>query len=86
VEKMLVTIKVPAMFKKLFNNMDEVQARGETIGQIMSDLEEKFPGVEERMNTVIILLDGRDVKSLQGLETPVNSGNEIRIIPLLAGG
>ena len=83
---MLVTIKIPAMLKKLFNSLDEVQAGGETIGQIMSDLEARFPGVAERMNTVIILVDGQDIKTLQGLETPVNSGNEIRIIPLLAGG
>ena len=83
---MSVTIKIPTMLKKLFNDSNEVQACGATIGQVLSQLEQDFPGMEERLNTMIILVDGKDIKSLHGLETPVNSENEIRIIPLLSGG
>ncbi len=83
---MSVTIKIPTMLKKLFNDSNEVQASGATIGQILRQLEQDFPGLEERLNTMIILLDGKDIKALHGLETPVNSESEIRIIPLLSGG
>lgn len=83
---MSVTVKIPTMLKKLFNDSNEVQASGATIGQILSQLEQDFPGLKKRLNTMIILVDGKDIKALHGLETPVTSENEIRIIPLLSGG
>lgn len=83
---MSVTVKIPTMLKKLFNDSSEVQVSGATIGQILSQLEQDFPGLEKRLNTMIILVDGKDIKALHGLETPVKSENEIRIIPLLSGG
>jgi len=83
---MPATIKIPVMLRQIFGGLAEVQAGGETVGQVVSHLAGQFPGLEERLNTLIILVDDQDIRTLQGLDTPISPESEIKILPFLSGG
>jgi molybdopterin synthase sulfur carrier subunit len=71
-----------------------VQASGKTIQDIVDDLERKYPGLKERLcdergelrRFVNIYLNDEDIRFAQGKQTPVKDGDEISVIPAIAGG
>ena len=80
--------------RKLTNDQELVQASGANIGELIDDLEKTFPGIKERLcdqqgnvrRFVNIYVNGEDVRFLQDKETPVKSGDEVSIVPAIAGG
>lgn len=89
-----VTVKIPTPLQKLANNQIEVSAEGNNIGEIIDDLEKNYPGLKERLcdaegnvrRFVNIFVDGEDIRFQDGKETTVADGNELSIIPAIAGG
>jgi len=75
-------------------NAEEVTTAGATIGAIVDELEGKFPGLKERLcdehgrvrRFVNIYVNGEDIRFLSSLETAVKEGDEISIVPAIAGG
>ena len=67
---------------------------GETIGHVVEDLERKYPGMKERMcdeqgrvgRFVNIYVNGDDIRFLGRVDTPVKDGDEVAIVPAIAGG
>lgn len=91
---MQVTVRIPAPLQKLTQNQAEVKANGANIRELIEDLEKKFPGIEERIydetgkirRFINIYVNEEDVRFLQQEETPLKDGEEISIIPAIAGG
>ncbi len=91
---MQVTVRVPAPLQKLTQNQAEVKANGANIRELIEDLEKKFPGIEERIydetgkirRFINIYVNEEDVRFLQQEETPLKDGDEVSIIPAIAGG
>ena len=91
---MPVRVRIPTPLRKLTQDKDIVQASGPTIGALVEDLEKQFPGMKDRLcdergevrRFVNIYLNDEDIRFAQGKETPVNDGDEISIIPAIAGG
>ena len=91
---MPVTIKVPTPLRKFTAGAEAVQGSGATVGSLVDDLERKFPGIRERIcdeqgrvrRFVNLYLNGDDIRFLQQLETKVKDGDEISIVPAIAGG
>lgn len=92
---MAVTVKIPTPLRGLTNNADTVNADGATsIGEAIQQLEAQFPGIRERLlddtgelrRFVNIYVNGEDIRFLDGLNTGVKPGDEVSIVPAVAGG
>ena len=70
----------------------DLEAHGATVGEVVEDCCAARPGLAERVfgadgrQLVGIFLNGRSVRQLSGLQTPVGEGDEIRLTPPIAGG
>jgi MoaD family protein len=79
---------------KLTNNQAEVTAEGGTIADILNNLESQFAGMKERIceengsprRFINIYLNEEDIRFLDGEKTKIKDGDEVSIIPAIAGG
>ena len=91
---MAVKVRVPTPLMKLTDNQSEVTAEGTTISEILNNLESQFAGIKERIcdengaprRFINIYLNEEDIRFLDGESTAVKDGDEISIIPAIAGG
>ena len=80
--------------RKLTNDRETVQAAGANIGELIEDLEKSFPGMKERLcdqdgnvrRFVNIFLNDEDIRFLEDKQTAVKEGDEVSIVPAIAGG
>ena len=91
---MEVKVRIPSPLRPLTGNEGEVVASGVNVREIISDLEDKYPGIKERLcdesgeigRFVNVFVGEEDIRFLSGLDTPVEPGIEVSIIPAMAGG
>jgi sulfur-carrier protein len=89
-----VKVKIPTPLRKLTQNNAEVEAAGDTIRAVVDDLEKQFPGFKERMcddqgelrRFVNVYVGEEDIRFLEGLDTKIPEGEQVSIIPAVAGG
>jgi molybdopterin synthase sulfur carrier subunit len=80
--------------RKFTQGAEEVNAQGGTMRALMDDLEHNYPGIKERIcdetgkvrRFVNVYVNGDDIRFLQNLETAVQDGDNISIVPAIAGG
>jgi molybdopterin synthase sulfur carrier subunit len=88
------TIRIPTPMRKLTNDQELVEAAGANIGELIDDLEKSYPGIKERLcdqsgnvrRFVNIFLNDEDIRFLEDKGTAVKEGDEISIVPAIAGG
>jgi len=90
---MPVIVRVPTPLRTLTGGAEQVDAEGSTVAQIIENLESHHPGIRERLlddkgvrRFVNLYLGDEDIRFLDGLETAVKDGDEISIVPAIAGG
>ena len=91
---MAVKVRVPTPLMKLTDNKSEVTADGSNITEILNNLESQFAGIKESIceengsprRFINIYLNEDDIRFLDGEKTAVKDGDEISIIPAIAGG
>jgi molybdopterin synthase sulfur carrier subunit len=91
---MSVTVRIPTPLRKLTNELDVVSGDGGTLMACIDSLEEQYPGLKERLcdeagelrRFVNVYVNGEDVRFLSGLETALSAGDEVSIVPAVAGG
>lgn len=91
---MSVRVRVPTPLRKFTQGVDEVNAQGANVKSVMEDLEKKYPGIKERIcdesgkirRFVNVYVNGDDIRFLQNLETSIKEGDNISIVPAIAGG
>jgi len=83
---MPITVTFPGMLSKWFDGQEHVLAEGRTVAECLAYLEPRFPGLEGRLRTAAVLVNGQDIRLLQGPVTLIQDGDRIELIPLLAGG
>lgn len=91
---MSVTVRIPGPLRKITEGADKVQMEGEDLGQLIGALEAQYPGMQERLLDdngelryfVNLYLNNEDIRFLDGLKTAIKSGDEISIVPAVAGG
>lgn len=91
---MPVNVKVPTPLRKFTAGSESVSGSGATVGALVEDLEKKYPGIRERIvdeqgrvrRFVNLYINGDDIRFLQQLDTKVKDGDEISIVPAIAGG
>jgi len=90
---MAVTIRIPTPLRTLTGGEDQINADGGTVGQVIENLEKRHPGIRDRLLIetgailfVKIYVGDEDIRFLDGLETKLKEGEEISIVPAIAGG
>jgi len=91
---MAVTVRIPAPLRNLVGGSDMVEASGSSVSEVLEDVERRYPGFAERLRDengelrrfVNIFVNEEDARFLQGPATPVSDGDEVSIIPAIAGG
>ena len=91
---MAVKVKIPTPLRNLTQNQDTVTAEGADLKAVVEVLEGQFPGMRERLldeggeirRFVNIYVNGEDVRFLSGLTTDLKDGDEVSIVPAVAGG
>jgi molybdopterin synthase sulfur carrier subunit len=91
---MPVKIRIPTPLRKLTNNEEIVEVKPGTIGDAIAELQGRFPGIKERLidetggvrRFVNVYVNEEDIRFLQEQKTPIKDGDEVSIIPAIAGG
>ena len=91
---MPVTVRIPQPLRNLTGNLSTVSADGTNLESLVANLEGAYPGMRERVmdeagqlrRFVNIYVNGDDVRFSDGLGTPLKDGDEVSIVPAVAGG
>jgi molybdopterin synthase sulfur carrier subunit len=90
----MVQVRIPTPLRKYTGGAEAVQAEGTTVAGLVADLDKRHPGIRERIcdesgavrRFVNIFVNGEDIRFLQNLETAVKAGDEVSVVPAIAGG
>lgn len=90
---MPVTVKIPVPLQRLTQGKEEVEGDAGTVITLINGLDQKYPGLAERISEagklrrfVNIYVNEEDVRFMKNEETEVKDGDEVSIIPAIAGG
>jgi molybdopterin synthase sulfur carrier subunit len=91
---MAVTVYIPTPFRRATNNRDRVETRAPTVGGLLDELEGEYASLKGLVRNesgavhqhVNIYVNSEAIDALSGLDTPLKDGDEVTIIPALAGG
>jgi MoaD family protein len=89
-----IRVKLPTILRKHAGGEPLVDAEGSTVRELLSDLESRYPGITKNVVTpegglhrfVNVYVNDEDVRYLGSLETAVNEGDTVSILPAVAGG
>jgi molybdopterin synthase sulfur carrier subunit len=89
-----IKIRIPSPLRNYTQGADVVEGSGASVGEVLNNLKSKAAGIETRLfkgenqlnRFVNVYLNDEDIRFLKNLETPVKEGDEISIIPAIAGG
>lgn len=89
----MASIKIPTPLRAYTGQQSQVDVTGATIGEALNDLIARYPDIKPHLfngdslrSFVNVFLGDEDVRFLDGLDTPIESGDALRIIPSIAGG
>jgi molybdopterin synthase sulfur carrier subunit len=91
---MPITVRIPAPLRKLTHDEETVQVKAGTVGGAIAELQGRYPGIKDRLideaggvrRFVNVYVNEEDIRFLQNQETAIKDGDEISIIPAIAGG
>jgi molybdopterin synthase sulfur carrier subunit len=91
---MAILVRIPTPLQKFTKNQSEVRAEGATVQAVLEHLDHSFPGIRERLcdehgavrRFINLYLNDEDIRFLEGEKTVLKDGDELAIIPAIAGG
>ncbi len=91
---MSIKVRIPTPLQKLTQNQGEVEVAGSSVKDVLAALETKFPGMKERLyddkgglrRFINFYVNDEDIRFLQGDTTALKDGDELSIVPAIAGG
>ena len=91
---MPIKVRIPTPLRKLTNNEEMIEVSAATIAGAIAELQTRFPGIKERLldetgairRFVNVYVNEEDIRFLQNQQTPLKDGDEVSIIPAIAGG
>lgn len=89
-----VQVRIPTPLQEFTQQKDVVQLEGETVKEVLANLDSAYSGIRQRLyddndklrRFVNIYVNQEDIRFLQGENTEVNEGDELSIVPAIAGG
>ncbi len=90
----MATVYVPTPLRRLTGGESKISASGNDIGALLQAVDQQFPGVTDRVldeggnvkRFINIFLNDEEIRTLQGLNTPVKDSDRVSIVPAMAGG
>jgi molybdopterin synthase sulfur carrier subunit len=91
---MPIKVRIPTPLRKLTHDEEVVETFADSVGAAISDLETRYPGIQERLldeagevrRFVNVYVNEEDIRFLDNKDTVLNDGDEVSIIPAIAGG
>jgi molybdopterin synthase sulfur carrier subunit len=91
---MSVKVRIPSPLRNYTNGVDVIEVDGASVSEVLNGLKEKASGIETRLfkgpnvlnRFVNVYLNDEDIRFLKNLDTPVKAGDELSIVPAIAGG
>ena len=91
---MAITVNIPTPLRKLTNNQSEVELDAWTVGELVDGLEAAYAGIAEKLlddggeirRYVNVFVNDEDIRFLDGKATPLKDGDNVSIVPAIAGG
>jgi MoaD family protein len=91
---MSVTVKLPTILRKHAGGQARVEADGATLRELLKDLESRYPGITKNVVTedgglhrfINVYVNDEDVRYLGSLETELEDGDTVSLLPAVAGG
>ena len=91
---MAATIRIPTPLRKFTDGKSEVDVEGGTVREIFDDVENRHGGLKDKIfddagevrRFINVFVNGEDVRHAEGLDTPVKDGDEVSVVPAIAGG
>ena len=91
---MPIKVRIPAPLQKLTKDKDVVECSAGTVNELMGALEKEYPGIKDRLcdengkirRFLNIYVNDEDIRFLEMDKTPLKDGDEVSIIPAIAGG
>ena len=91
---MSASVKIPTPLRKVTNGEANVSAEGGNVREMIEDLERQFPGMRERLcdddgalrRFVNVFVGDEDIRFMEGLDTALEDGVQVSIVPAVAGG
>ncbi len=90
---MAVKVRIPTPLQRLTQGKEEVEGKAGTVMALIQDLDARYPGIGERISEggkvrrfVNIYVNEEDIRFLQTEQTAVKDGDEVSIVPAIAGG
>ena len=91
---MSATVRIPTPLRKVTNGEDKASVEGNTMSEVVEALENQFPGLKDRIceptgelrSFVNVYINGEDIRFVDGMSSSIASGDEISIVPAVAGG
>jgi sulfur-carrier protein len=89
----MTTVRIPPTLRAEVGGERQVPAQGDTVRAVLEDLTSRFPGLGQQLfedgeiaTFVNVYVEGEDVRTLDGLDTPVQEGQTVILLPAMAGG
>ena len=89
----MTTIRIPPTLRPEVGGERQVPAAGDTVRELLDDLTSRFPGLRTQLVEdddiapfVNVYVEGEDVRTLDGIDTPVQHGSTVILLPAMAGG
>lgn len=89
----MATVQIPTILRSYTGGAKSVEGSGSTLGELFADLDARHPGISERLvdggelrRFVNVYLNDEDVRFLEGISTAVSDGDNVTILPAVAGG
>ena len=90
----MATVRIPSPLRRYTNGQSKVEGKGANISELIENLESQYPGVKSRLcedngqikRYVNVFINGEEIRTLQGSETPLTDKDEVSIVPAMAGG
>ena len=90
---MAIEVRIPTIMRPLTDGAKAVDGSGSTLDELFSDLDSRHPGLRDRLVTdgalqrfVNVYVNDEDVRFLGGLATPLSDGDNVTVLPAVAGG
>lgn len=90
----MATVFVPTPLRRLTGGQSKLDMNGDNVGSLLRAVEDEYPGVAEKVfdqdgnvkRFINIFLNDDEIRTLQGLDTPVKESDRVSIVPAMAGG
>ncbi len=90
----MIKVRIPTPLRPMTGGKGEVEEKGSSVGELIENLNGSHPGLKDRLcdekgevrRFVNIYVNEEDIRFLTGKETPLKDGDEVSIVPAIAGG